>query len=82
MSAKVRQQATNRSYVEDSSCLEAVSTVKRNNSWVVVLFEHLGIEYQELAHILKNRHKRVEGICVELDGRIADRRAEFVPARQ
>ncbi|KAF9626278.1 hypothetical protein IFM89_031791 [Coptis chinensis] len=32
--------------------------------------------------ILKNRHEKVQENCIDLVGRIADRGAEFVPARQ
>ncbi|KAK2997810.1 hypothetical protein RJ639_024937 [Escallonia herrerae] len=35
-----------------------------------------------LAPILKNRHEKVQENCIDLVGRIADRGAEFVPARE
>ena len=35
-----------------------------------------------LTPILKNRHERVQENCIDLVGRIADRGAEFVPARE
>ncbi|EFJ36211.1 hypothetical protein SELMODRAFT_404013 [Selaginella moellendorffii] len=35
-----------------------------------------------LAPILKNRHEKVQEICIDLVGRIADRGATFVPARE
>ncbi|KAE8783947.1 Splicing factor 3B subunit 1 [Hordeum vulgare] len=35
-----------------------------------------------LTPILKNRHEKVQENCIDLVGRIADRRAEFVPARE
>ena len=35
-----------------------------------------------LTPILKNRHERVQEACVDLVGRIADRAAEGVPARE
>ena len=35
-----------------------------------------------LTPILKNRHERVQETCVDLVGRIADRAAEGVPARE
>ena len=63
----------------------------------VVLYEYLGEEYPEvlgsitppvkdllprLTPILKNRHEKVQENCIDLVGRIADRGAEFVPARE
>ena len=35
-----------------------------------------------LTPILKNRHENVQENCIDLVGRIADRGAEFVPARE
>lgn len=35
-----------------------------------------------LTPILKNRHEKVQENCIDLVGRIADRGAEFVPARE
>lgn len=35
-----------------------------------------------LTPILRNRHEKVQGACIELVGRIADRGAEHVPARE
>ena len=35
-----------------------------------------------LTPILKNRHEKVQESCIDLVGRIADRGAEFVPARE
>ncbi|KAH7522115.1 hypothetical protein FEM48_Zijuj07G0103600 [Ziziphus jujuba var. spinosa] len=35
-----------------------------------------------LSPILKNRHEKVQEKCIDLIGRIADRGAEFVPARE
>ena len=35
-----------------------------------------------LTPILKNRHEKVQEQCIDLVGRIADRGAEFVPARE
>ncbi|KAG9160747.1 hypothetical protein Leryth_021923 [Lithospermum erythrorhizon] len=35
-----------------------------------------------LTPILKNRHEKVQENCIDLVGRIADRAAEFVPARE
>lgn len=35
-----------------------------------------------LTPILKNRHEKVQENCIDLVGRIADRGAEYVPARE
>jgi splicing factor 3B subunit 1 len=35
-----------------------------------------------LTPIMKNRHEKVQKNCIDLVGRIADRGAEFVPARE
>ena len=35
-----------------------------------------------LTPVLKNRHEKVQENCIDLVGRIADRGAEFVPARE
>ncbi|KAI4342289.1 hypothetical protein MLD38_026929 [Melastoma candidum] len=37
---------------------------------------------QVLTPIMKNRHEKVQESCIDLVGRIADRGAEFVPARE
>lgn len=38
--------------------------------------------FYRLTPILKNRHEKVQENCIDLVGRIADRGAEFVPARE
>ena len=35
-----------------------------------------------LTPILKNRHEKVQENCIDLVGQIADRGAEFIPARE
>ncbi|KAF8202543.1 armadillo-type protein [Pholiota molesta] len=92
-SAKVRQQAadlTTRLAVVIKQCGEDQLLSKLG----LVLFEQLGEEYPDtlgsiiaaevprMTPILRNRHEKVQEASINLIGRIADRGAEFVPARE
>ncbi|PON95285.1 Coatomer beta subunit [Trema orientale] len=79
-SAKVRQQA--------ADLISRIAVVMKQCQEELVM-GHLGVMtppikdlLPRLTPILKNRHEKVQENCIDLVGRIADRGAEFVPARE